>query len=73
MPNARIHPVANDRLAELKRRLYKEKGLSVSRDDIASAAVHGVTLDQIWGMLPAFKMDAAAREAAQGQTADDDE
>lgn len=73
MPSARIHPVANERLAELKNRLYKEMGVTASRDDIASAAVYGVTLDQVWGMLSAFKKNAAIWEEEHGNATPDSE
>jgi hypothetical protein len=63
---ARLHPAIRTRLSELKTALENEEGVSATQEDIIAALIHGTTLPQLMGMLPAFKRHAASAEKKSG-------
>jgi hypothetical protein len=65
--SVKLHPLARESLAALKARLNKEIGMSASREEIVGALVHGATPSQLFGMVLAFKKDAALWDEQQGE------
>lgn len=66
--NARLHPAIRKRLGELKTALENEEGVSATQEDIIAALIHGTTVPQLVGMLPAFKRYAASEVKKSGQS-----
>jgi hypothetical protein len=70
-PTVRLDPPVNEHLGRLVRDLQADLGLKVSRDDIATALVHGATPAHAAWMLIAYNKHAAHAAEAQAKQQSD--
>lgn len=62
---ARVHPLVQQRLAELQSALQREFGIAAGPEEIVGALLHGVTLGQLSGMIAVFNRYTAAYDGGQ--------
>ncbi len=65
-----LHPIAAQKLKQLKAQLQREEGRESSERTIANALVYGATVAQTKGMLNAFVRNRATHELATGRPDD---
>ncbi len=56
---ARVHPLTNERIDELKMALESDAGVTATQEEIIGALVYANTVAQLASILPVYKRHAA--------------
>lgn len=64
---ARVHPLTNRRIDELKMALEHDVGVTATQEEIIGALVYANTAAQLASILPVYKRYAASATKAEGK------